>query len=61
MSSQAMMLEDLISQFKLNQGGAFGKGLPPAAKPAREQYTPPSDSGFGTGPGIGSTGEFGKY
>ena len=59
MSSQANMLESMIAQFKLkNGGGASRPGLPAARKP-QKQFSDPEPSYFD--PGRGGGGDFGKY
>jgi len=57
MSGQSIMLQQLISQFKI-KGSETQPGLPTAARPARKQLDAPADSGFEVPVG---NGDFGKY
>ena len=59
MSSQSAMLENLIMQFKLKDGGGVRRSLPVAGNSAKRRHNMPNNTGF-TPPDIKSDG-FGKY
>lgn len=59
MSGQAILLENLIEQFKLKEGGGMSRSLPSSSsKPQRKQLVMPEKTSYAP---IADNGDFGKY
>jgi len=56
MSGQSNMLEDLVAQFKLKDGGGMGRSLSSGSRPAHKQLAMPKKT-----PHSQNGGDFGKY